>query len=567
MRFAMTLAAALIVISGPHHHRPHARAAAAPPAVFTVAGAGTNDDVLAEGRAAAVAPLEDPSALAGLPDGSFLVGAEGVVWRVGASGRLQRVAGRRENEGYTGDGGPALAAEVRPDHLAALPGGGFLLADQSNQRVRMVAADGTITTVAGGGTSIADGVPALRAALGDPLAIAALPGGGFVVDDSDELIRAVAPDGTIRTVAGGGRDDRIHGQPATAAHLRPADVAAQPDGTLLLADPLNGTVDRVAPDGTLHVAARPPGADDVTPTLVTALPGGGFAFAAVDPHDGSKPRTRVYRVGPDGTVRRVAGGGPFAAAPLSGLTRRGDGEPATALPPAYPVALSALPDGGLLLSTDVAGDEADGDVVTYIAPDAPALLAVALRRDGARVFRPGRPNAVHVVLSRPATVTLTAGGHRVTRALAAGQSAVPLPAALAVRAYTVTLAAADGAGRAAYDRGAVFPVGWLPEDVARIVTDAVAPERAATICRRFAAGRIDCQDESEGKPCQVISVRYAHERVRWGVYRACEPHARPRYTRAPRPLRARDWHCVPSFETCRPELLGRVPESDIVPQA
>jgi hypothetical protein len=139
---------------------------------------------------------------------------------------------------------------------------------------------------------------------------------------------------------------------------------------------------------------------------------------------------------------------------------------------------------------------------------------------------------------------------------------VPLPGGLPALPHTVRLAAADGAGLGAYDRGAVFPTGWLPEDTARIVADAVDPPRSAITCRRFGAGRVDCQDETEDT-CRMVSVHYARERVRWGAYRGCEPRAHPRYTRAPRPLRARDWHCRPR---CRPALLGRVREADIVPQ-
>jgi hypothetical protein len=567
MRFAMTLAAALIVVSGPHHRHAHSAALPVPGTLFTLAGAGTDDEALGEGLPAALAPLEDPSALAALPDGSFLVGSEGAVWRVGPQGRLQRVAGQPEREGYTGDGGPALAAEVSPDHLAARSDGAFFLADEDNQRVRMVAADGTITTVAGGGTSRADGVPALRAAIGDPVAIAALPGGGVAIADGGQRVRAVGPNGLIRTVAGGGRDDAIHGEPATQADLTADGIAAEPDGSLLLVDRRHAAIDRVTPDGTIHVAARLPGGHGVEPTAVAVLPGGAFAFAASDPDDFSAGATRVYRVGPDGAVRRVAGGGPFAAGPLAGLARRGDGGPATATALAHAVGLSALPDGGLLLSTDTAGDFADGDVVTYIAPDAPAVLAVAMRRDRARVFRPGRANAVHVALTLPATVTLRAGGRQVSRVLPAGQSTMALPP-LSARPHTVTLAATDGAGRGAYDRAAVFPVGWLPEDTARIVVDAVAPKRASTVCWRFAGGRVDCQDESEaGDACAMISVRYAHERVRWGVYRGCERRRHPRYTRRPRPLRRRDWNCVPGNDQCEPALLGRVREADIVPQA
>jgi glucose/arabinose dehydrogenase len=56
--------------------------------------------------------------------------------------------------GFGGDGGPATATDAdlnRPALVAALPGGGFLIADSSNQRIRRVAAHGTLTTVAGDG--------------------------------------------------------------------------------------------------------------------------------------------------------------------------------------------------------------------------------------------------------------------------------------------------------------------------------------------------------------------------------------------------------------------------------
>src|SRR5436305_8790906 len=75
------------------------------------------------------------------------------------------------NVGFGGDGGPALAAVfATPIAVAALPGGGYLVADPGNHRVRRVAPDGAITTVAGNGTagSGGDNGPATRAQLNFP---------------------------------------------------------------------------------------------------------------------------------------------------------------------------------------------------------------------------------------------------------------------------------------------------------------------------------------------------------------------------------------------------------------
>ncbi len=573
------LLAAALVLAAP-------AAAHASGELFTLAGAGADGTSRVEGAPAALAGLDDPASVAATPDGGFLVGTGGTVWRVDPQGRLHRVAGREDEEGYTGDDGPAIEAEIHVDHLAARPGGGFFVADDDSQRVRMVAPDGTITTVAGGGTSTADGIPALQAAIAQPVAIAALPGGGFVVDDGEELIREVGPDGLIRTVAGGGKDEHVHGEPATAADLYATDVAVAADGTLLIADQANRAIDRVAADGTIHVAARPPKGGDASPVVVTALPGeslrgfagsvrpegetpaGGFAFAAQVFDDFTGASVRLYRVDPGGAVRRVAGGGPYAANAPRGLLRRVDGGPATsaALPGA--TGLAALPDGGLLFTYETDRGDFAGDLVTYVAPDSPSVLGVALRRDRARVFAPGRANVLHVALTLPATVTLTAGGHSVTRALPAGTSAVPLPGPLSRREHTVTATAADAAGRQASDRTQVFPPGWLPDDTARLVGDAVVPDAAVDECRRYAAGRVDCLagiGSDEG--CRALSVRFAHARLSWGVYRACTLKAHPRYTRGPARLRRRDWHCDSDDPFCRPALFGRLREAQIIPAA
>ena len=76
--------------------------------------------------------------------------------------------------------------------MAALPGGGFLIADTKNDRIRKVEPTGTIATVAG-------------PALDGPRAVAPLPGGDFLIADTDNhVIRKVTALGASTVVAGTG---------------------------------------------------------------------------------------------------------------------------------------------------------------------------------------------------------------------------------------------------------------------------------------------------------------------------------------------------------------------------
>ncbi len=139
------------------------------------------------------AQIAAPRGIATLPDGSILFPDSGNhrVRRISPAGVITTVAGTGR-PGFSGDGGPRLAAQLNfPFAVSPLAGGGFLIADAGNSRIRRVAADGTITTVA--------------TQLSSPHAVAALPDGGFLVaDTNNNRVTRSAPDGTATTVAGTG---------------------------------------------------------------------------------------------------------------------------------------------------------------------------------------------------------------------------------------------------------------------------------------------------------------------------------------------------------------------------
>jgi sugar lactone lactonase YvrE len=136
----------------------------------------------------------------------------------------------------------------------ALDGEGRLyLADTYNHRVRRIDfVSGTITTVAGNGTAgySGDGGPALAAALNFPRDVEVTGDGRLYIADTDNhRVRLVDPQGTITTIVGDGQAGFAgDGEPASTARLnRPWGVALGPDGGLYVSDTFNNRIRRVAP--------------------------------------------------------------------------------------------------------------------------------------------------------------------------------------------------------------------------------------------------------------------------------------------------------------------------------
>ena len=98
---------------------------------------------------------------------------------------------------YGGDGGPALQANLYdPSSLVFSQAGELYIADAGNGRVRKVARDGIITTVAGNGAtgSAGDGGPATSAQLGTPNGLAFDTGGNlYIADQTENRVRAKSP--------------------------------------------------------------------------------------------------------------------------------------------------------------------------------------------------------------------------------------------------------------------------------------------------------------------------------------------------------------------------------------
>src|SRR4029077_17218504 len=134
--------------------------------------------------------------------------------------------------------------------------GGYLIADNDNNRIRKVSAAGTITTVAGTGTASfsGDAGPATAATMNDPAGVAAEADGSFAIADlNNNRVRFVSAAGTTSTIAGtGAAGFGGDGGPGTSAALnQPARVAVSATGEVYVADRVNNRGRRLASDGAI----------------------------------------------------------------------------------------------------------------------------------------------------------------------------------------------------------------------------------------------------------------------------------------------------------------------------
>jgi glucose/arabinose dehydrogenase len=282
---------------------------------------------------------------------ALAVAAVGASPALAATNLISTVAGTGV-AGFTGDGGPATSARIGvPTEVTAMPDGGYLIADQTNSRIRRVAPNGTITTIAGNGTvgALGDGGPATAAQLNAPNGMIRMPDGSILIADSNNnVVRRVAG-GVITRVAGTGvAGFSGDNGPATAAQLSfPVALAATSDGGYLISDNDNNRIRRVSPSGTITTVAGTGaasfGGDNGPatsaqlndPSDVASLPSGGYLIADL-------LNQRVRRVSPTGTITTVAGTGTASFS--------GDGGPATAATLSNPINVAATIDGGFLVT-------------------------------------------------------------------------------------------------------------------------------------------------------------------------------------------------------------------------
>jgi len=275
-----------------------------------------------------------------------------VVIAIAADGTVSPVAGVGMT-GTSGDGVPAVEAELdSPSGMAWDAEGRLVFADHDNGCIRRIESDGTLTTIAGtcghvGPTG--DCGPAIDAHLNDPIGITFDGQGRLVIaDEQNGRLRRVGADGTITTIAGGGDRPPKDGVPATEAELsHPSYVVIGPDGRIYFSDFLGNVVWAIERDGTLTAIAGDGSkgyVGDGGPATQAELdfPTGLVFDGLGDLFITDADNNVIRMVDPSGTITTIAGTGDAGFA--------GDGGPATAALLKAPAGLTIDPDGNLVIA-------------------------------------------------------------------------------------------------------------------------------------------------------------------------------------------------------------------------
>jgi sugar lactone lactonase YvrE len=165
----------------------------------------------------------------------------------------------------------------------ALDGAGILYVADGSRRVSRFGADRVAVTIAGTGkqappdSAAGDGGPAVKSPLGAPVQLAIAPDGSLLIADaSAHRVRRVATDGTITTVAGGGTITLATGTETYAPDgTKPTDlklasvsgVAVDAQGRIYVADAQSHAIFRFAPGGGIELVAGDQKGGSATPGL------------------------------------------------------------------------------------------------------------------------------------------------------------------------------------------------------------------------------------------------------------------------------------------------------------
>jgi uncharacterized protein (TIGR03437 family) len=407
--------------------------AQAPGSIQTIAGAGSAS-FSGDGGPANLATLNVAVDVSADRAGNLFIADQfnHRIRKIAPDGTISTVAGTGA-PGFSGDGGPATAAQINtPTGIFADTAGNLYIADVGNQRIRKVNGSGIITTIAGNGSKGygGDGGPATAAMFYNSVRVAAdLSGNVLVADQSNHRIRKIAPSGTITTLAGNGAGTPAAGAfsgdggPATAASLNnPTAITVDAAGVVYIADQFNQRIRKVAADGTITTiagngAAGFAGDGGPAPAASLNYPGGIAVDAAGNLYVNDDLNFRTRRIAATGAISTVAGSGAQSFS--------GDGGPATA----------AALNGNFGIALDLAGNLYIADstnnrireVYGAVVGVTPTITSAAFT-NAASFATGGSPGAIATLFGTHLTRNLTG---------IVQNAGVPLPATLAGTSVTV----------------------------------------------------------------------------------------------------------------------------------
>lgn len=212
--------------------------------------------------------------------------------------------------------GPGLDAMFTgPEGVCLDAQGNILVTDRTNNRIRKIAPNKTVTTIAGTGEKGFGDGPAAAAKFSFPWrSTIDAQGNIYVADRDNHKIRKIAPDGTVSTLAGS-TAGYADGQGTAAKFNQPLDVAVDANGNVYVADNSNHRIRKITPAGAVTtLAGSASGFKDGTGTAASfANPSGIAVDAAGNVLVADRLNHRIRKITAAGEVSTLAGAGTVGA--------------------------------------------------------------------------------------------------------------------------------------------------------------------------------------------------------------------------------------------------------------
>lgn len=271
--------------------------------VVTVAGTGNNGFLNGDRT---VAMFSSPAEIAVDDSGDIYVADTNnhKIRKISPLGSVTTLAG--SSEGYINIDGVGTAARLRYPIGLTIYGDALYTMDQFAPRLRKITLDGVVTTLAGtGSVGAVDGLgTAASFGRSNINSLAADTNGNiFIADGDNQIIRKVAPDGTVSTYAGvANSSGYVEGDKSVARFMNPTGVVVADSGVIYVTDQQNQKIRKIATDGIVStITGGTSGVDVRYPVGGAAIDDDGNIYVA------DSGNNRIWKIGTDGRGVVIAG--------------------------------------------------------------------------------------------------------------------------------------------------------------------------------------------------------------------------------------------------------------------
>lgn len=283
--------------------------------ISTLAGTGNAGAINGIGK---LASFNRPSGVAVDGSGNIFVADAGnnLVRKITPDGTVSTLAGTvaAVDTSNTVTSQPLFSS---PSGVAVDASGNVYVADAGNNRICVISPSGVTRTLAGKGSAGSDDGPGSSATFNNPSGVAVdISGNVYVADLLNNVIRKVGPDGTTSTIAGNGDIGSKDGIDTAVRFYFPSSLAVDASGNVYVTDDINNLIRKIAPDGTVTTLAGSgrAGAQNGTGIMASFNDPSGITVDAFDNlYVADANNNLIRKITSGGVVSTVAGSLPTTA--------------------------------------------------------------------------------------------------------------------------------------------------------------------------------------------------------------------------------------------------------------